>query len=67
MLVREKGKTISTGEYWDYLCKMDALRFFLFKKLFHNPDVFKGKTAQYYKFSIKKLNKHIRNTNKKLR
>jgi len=65
MLLREKGE-ISIEEYWDYLCKLDALRFFLFKKLFRNPDVFKGKTAQYYKISIKKLNKSIRNINKKL-
>jgi len=64
MLLREKGKTVSIEEYWDYLCKLDALRFFLFKKLFNNPDVFKGKTAQYYKISIKKLNKNIRNINK---
>ena len=64
MLLGEKGKTVSIEEYWDYLCKLDALRFFLFKKLFNNPDVFKGKTAQYYKFSIKKLNKNIRNRNK---
>ena len=62
-----KGNTYDIHNYWDYLCRLYALSFFLIKNLIYRENILSKNESKEFSISLKKINKFFKNNKNRFR
>lgn len=62
-----KGNTYEVHNYWDYLCRLYALCFFLIKNMIYRENILFKNESTEFSISLKKINKFFKNNKNRFR